>query len=177
MSLSELPFYPVEFYEVLKANDPDHYFKAVHVYKFNAGGTRYLATFEEYERHVYVLQFCLEESSETDDKFDRIANVGPAVAKKVLVTCASIGLSILRENPLASFFFTARPTADKLGKEGKGRNKRLSVYQYFAVFFFDSDHFTHSCSDQRGSYLILNKKYEQQEPDAKEKITDLLDTN
>lgn len=177
MSLAELPFYPVEFCEVLKSNDPDHYFKAVHVYTFNADGIRYLATFEEYRHHVYVLQFCLEENNENDDKFDRLAHVGPSVAKKVLVTCASIGLSIYREHPLASFFFTARPAADELGKAGRVRNKRLSVYQHFAGFFFDAEHFIHSCSVEQGSYLILNRNYARQEPDAKQKITDLLDPN
>ncbi|MDR6513797.1 hypothetical protein [Chryseobacterium camelliae] len=177
MSLAELPFYPVEYCEVLKSSDPDHHFKAVHVYKFNADGIRYLATFEEYRHHVYVLQFCLEENNETDDKFDRLAHVGPSVAKKVLVTCASIGLSIYREHPLASFFFTARPAADELGKAGRVRNKRLCVYQYFAGFFFDSEHFIHSCSVEQGSYLILNRNYAQQEPDARQKITDLLDPN
>lgn len=177
MSLAELPFYPVEFCEVLKSNDPDHYFKAVHVYRFNADGIRYRATFEEYRHHVYVLQFCLEENSETNDKFDRLAHVGPSVAKKVLVTCASIGLSIHREHPLASFFFTARPAADEQRKAGRVRNKRLSVYRYFAGFFFDSERFTHSCSVEQGSYLILNRHYEQQEPDAMQKITHLLNPN
>ena len=104
MSLSELQIYQVEFCGVLKANNPDHYFKAVHVYKFNANENRYLATFDEYLHHVYILQFCLEENQEIEDKFNQLAHVGPVIAKKVIATCVHIGLSIYEENPLASFF-------------------------------------------------------------------------
>ncbi|MGH1517889.1 hypothetical protein [Chryseobacterium sp. JK1] len=177
MSLSELEIYQYKFCEVLRANNPSHYFKAVHVYKFNAGEKRYLVTFEEYQHHVYVLQFCLEENQEIADKFNELANVGPSIAKNVIATCVQIGLSIYKENPLASFFFMASPTIDELSNVNKANNKRLSVYTYFARFFFNSEHFVHLNSPEQNSYLILNKVYEQEEPEAKQKIIDMFTKN
>ncbi|WP_281233266.1 hypothetical protein [Flavobacterium gelatinilyticum] len=177
MSLSELQTYPFEYCEVLKANDPDHYFKAVHVYKFNADENRYLVTFEEYQHNLYILHFCLEEHRDNDDKFNVLANIGPAKAKKVIATCVYIGLSIYKRNPLASFVFTASPTIAELNKTDLTETKRLFIYRHFAEFFFNAQDFIHSYSTAQNSYLILNKKYEQQEPEVVLKINDMLKTN
>lgn len=172
MSLSELQTYPFDYFEVLKANNPAHYFKAVHVYKFNADEHRYLVAFEEYLYHVYVLHFCLEALQDNPKKFNVLAHVGPVKAKKVIATCVQIGLSIYTENPLASFVFTASPTVDEFDLTN---TKRFSVYKYFAEFFFNAENFTHAFSREKDSYLILNKNYEQQDPDAMQKITDMLE--
>jgi hypothetical protein len=105
MSLSELQIYQVEFCGVLKANNPDHYFKAVHVYKFNASENRYLATFDEYLHHVYILQFCLEENQEIDDKFNQLAHVGHAIAKGNSDLCSYRIVNLRGKSTSIIFFY------------------------------------------------------------------------
>lgn len=177
MSLSELQTYHFELFEILKSNNPDHHFKAIHVYKFMVDGKYYLATFEEYLHHVYILQFCLEENKEMPDKFNQLANVGPIKAKNIIATCVHIGLSIYDKDPLASFFFTASTTGNELVNSNPVRNKRLSVYKYFAEFFFDSRKFTHLSFLDKNSYLILNKSSEQKEVDIIQKMEEILNIN
>lgn len=173
-----LKTYEINYSEVVKANNPEHYFKAVHIYKFStAEENRYLVTVEEYQHNLFVLKFCLENHKDNEDKFNVQINIGYAQAKKVILTCVQIGLSIYEKNPLASFGFVASPTADELDKTGFTNTKRLLVYKPFVQLFFQPENFAHSHSEQHSSYLILNKKYELQEPDAKQKMTTMLQSN
>ncbi|WP_264537522.1 hypothetical protein [Flavobacterium sp. N1736] len=174
MELSVLQAYNFDYYNVEKANNPDHYFKAVHVYKFNVDENRYMVTVEEYQHHFYVLKFCLENHRDNHDKFNVLINIGHAKARKVLLTCVKIGMSIYEQNPLASFGFIASPTTEELGKTGFNATKRLLVYKHFTESFFHPENFTHSYSQEQSSYLVLNKNYEQQEPNAMQKITEML---
>jgi hypothetical protein len=175
MQKSALKECKFEYCDVHHANNPDHYFKAVHTYKFNvAERNKYLVTVEEYEHHVYILKFCLEDHQDNNDKFNILLNIGHTNAKKVILTCIQIGLSIYEKNPLASFGFIASPTIDELDKTGFNNTKRLLIYKYFVQFFFHPQNFIHSHSDKHSWYLILNKNYVQQEPDAMQRIIDML---
>lgn len=174
MALSELHAYQFQYCEVLKANNPDCYFKAVHVFKFKSDENRYLVTLEEYQHNLYVLHYCLEEHMDNTDKFNELTNTGPVRARKIIATCVQIGLSMYEKNPLASFAFIASLTTKELDKKNFTIPKRLSVNRYFALSFPESKNFTHSYSDAQNFYLMLNKRYEQQEPAAMSKIMDML---
>ncbi|WP_394773116.1 hypothetical protein [Flavobacterium sp.] len=173
--LSKLKQYKFDYCDVEKSNNPDNYFKAVHRYKFNVGeNNNYLVTVEEYDHNVFVLKFCLENHQDNNDKFNVLINIGHTQARKAILTCIHIGMSIYENNPLASFGFIASPTIDELGKTGFNATKRLVVYKSFVEYFFHPENFTHSYSEEKSSYLLLNKNYEQQEPDAMQKITAML---
>lgn len=165
-------------YEIVKANNPDHYFKAVHSYRFNVDEeNRYLVMVEEYQNHVFILKFCLEKNQDDTDKFNVLLNIGYTKAKKVLLTCVQIALSIYEKNSLASFGFIASPTPDELRTTGFHSTKRLSVYKYFIEYYSKPENFKHSYSEENSSYLLLNKNYEKQEPDALQKIKAMLALN
>lgn len=175
MHLPPLNAYQFNYSNVDLANNPNHYFKAVHTYKFTADtNTPYLVIVEEYEHHVYIFSFCLENHKNNNDKFNILTHKGAKEARRVISTCVQIGLSIYEKNPLASFGFVASPTTDELSKTGSNRTKRLFVYQRFAQLFFHPENFIYSLTEEQSSYLILNKKYKQQEPDALQKITAML---
>ena len=98
MNLSLSKVFKFDHCDVHLANNPEHYFKAVHVYKFNtAEENRYLVTVEEYQHHVYILKFCLEDHQDNNDKFNILLNIGYANAKKVILTCVQIGYESMRK--------------------------------------------------------------------------------
>lgn len=178
MQLYALKAFEFDYCDVLKANNPDHYFKAIHIYKFNVDKeNRYLVTVEEYQHNVYVLKYCLERHQDNNDKFNILTNIGYTKAKKVILTCFQIGFSIYDRNPLASFGFIASPTIKELGKTGFNTTKRLLIYKYFIPCLPLKENFTHLCYEEQSSYLMLNKDYEQQEPDALQNITNMLKSN
>lgn len=175
MKMPILNAYKFDYCSVLPANNPNHYFKAIHTYRFNVDENNcYMVNVEEYDHHVYILKFCLESHQDNKHKFNVLTNIGHSEARKVIYTCVQIGLSIYEKNSLASFGFVASPTIDELRKTGFSNTKRLIIYQYFAQLFFNQENFTHSLTEEQSSYLILNKKYEQQEPGAMQKIAEML---
>ncbi|MFZ0597107.1 MAG: hypothetical protein WAM46_09005, partial [Flavobacterium sp.] len=168
--LSKLKEYKFDYCDVEKSNNPDNYFKAVHRYKFHVGeNNHYLVTVEEYEHHVFVLKFCLENHQDNNDKFNVLINIGATQARKAILTCIHIAMTIYENNPLASFGFIASPTPDELGTTGFNTTKRLLVYKSFVEYFFYPENFAHSYSEEKSSYLLLNKNYERQEQDAVQK--------
>lgn len=174
--LSRLKEYKFDYYDVEKSNNPDNYFKAVHRYKFNvAENNHYLVTVEEYEHHVFVLKFCLENHQDNNDKFNVLINIGATQARKAILTCIHIAISIYENNPLASFGFIASPTIDELSTTGFKATKRLLVYKSFVEYFSDPENFTHSFSEEKSWYLLVNKNYEKHEPNAIQKITSMLE--
>lgn len=175
MPLPRLNSFTLNLCGRVEANKSGHYFRAVRTYKFRADKTnRYLAVVEEYYHHVYVLKFCLEKHQNDQHKFNALAGIGYGKAKRVMLTCARIGQLIYEENPYASFGFIASPTLPELNKNGFNNTKRLTLFHRVAKLFFSAEEFTHRIFYEQSVYFLLNKKYEQEEPAALQKITTML---
>lgn len=167
--------YPFVYSNTARANSSNHYFKAIHHYRFcTQSQNKYLVIVEEYDHHVFMLKFCLEHHQDNPDKFNELTHNGHAEARRIIDTCVGIGLSILTEQPLASFGFVASPTTLELATTGVHNTKRLEAYTHFARLFFPESSFTHTITTEFSVYFMLNKKYALQQPEALQKITEML---
>lgn len=136
-----------------------------HLYVFRTvKKNKYIVHVEEYMHDIYAIKFFKQSHANSKKRY--LLTTREFDAKKIIMTCVNIGISILEVNTLASFVFIGSPTIPEVKREyNKFQNtKRFKVYKNFASFFFSSDSFDHLYDINKSSYFILNKKKKLAEP-------------
>lgn len=141
---------------------PTDSFQKVYLYSFRAENERYIFRAEKFGFDVYAVKFYPKKFELSDDKYRLLTNEGKA--PRIIATCLRIMLSILEDNPNASFCFRG---AELIGEE-KADSKRFRIYRYAIEARFSSVRFTHYHYKAQSVYLLLNRA--NQAPDLLEKV-------
>lgn len=139
-----------------------------HVYSFRGKSRkRYLVIVEEYDFHVFVVKFCLQERKIYSDRFTQLSNLNEC--SKVLTTVGYIMRDVQKKNPFASFGFLGSP----LPEESKTNTKRFKLYSKVVSQLISPIIFEHHISLKHSGYLLINRDNE--EPELLDKIIEMFD--
>jgi len=136
---------------------------AKRLYKFKTLANRvYHVHIHEYEHRVFVLKFHLKIDESDRLRFNKTLN--DFDTGRVLRTVIDISLSILKEEPFASFAFVGifKVSSEdyKLYRESRETHatQRFRIYKTIAENLLGTETFIHSMEPRISAYLLINKK-------------------
>ena len=106
-----------------------------------------------------MLKFYLKEhryQQDPEPKYYYQTNDGPAEAIRILNTCLSMMLHLLKRDPLASGGFIGTPKPEETGEKSIN-GQRFRIYSQLARDFFPPERWDHHHSPETNAYLLLNK--------------------
>jgi hypothetical protein len=156
-----------------KPPQPGGFLIAKYIYTFYAsGGKKYNLEVEQYPSNIYILKFYLAANVAHPDRFNMLADIGFAAARKLLDTCFHVMSDILRRNPLASGGFIGAPKILKKKKhkafgrksvvqgqklEDVEQTQRYRVYTLLARNYFSPKNWDHYDFGEESLYLLVNR--------------------
>ena len=105
-----------------------------------------------------MLKFYLKEhryQHDPEPKYYFQTNDGPAEAIRILNTCLSVMLYLLKRDPLASGGFIGTPKPEE--GENATNGQRFRIYSQLARDFFPPERWDHQHSPETNAYLLLNR--------------------
>jgi hypothetical protein len=137
----------------------------IHKYRFKTKRNRvYFVNIPQFERNIYALKFYRRDHKLSDERYKIIVN--DYDARNVIFTVLTIGLSIIKNDPVASFVFVGMPKLE----EDIMNTKRFRVYSLFASFFISTEDFIHASDINNSLYILLNKMNPQTQTEDLEDI-------
>jgi hypothetical protein len=125
----------------------------LHVYTFfGKGDRRYIVNVEQYDDEVYAIKFYCSLHKNRPDKYSILTKSGDAF--RIFATCVSIMLSILKENPFATFAIKGME-----GESEGGLSKRFKIYRDICQNYFSPKLYAHRQNVRNNLYFLINKDY------------------
>ena len=161
--------YPFVFVMNDKSNDshPDLEYTLQYRFKSEKSHHTYIVRIERYPNHFYCLKFFDKAMMHSANKFSIRTNTFEP--RTIFYTLYYITLDVLKQDPLASFFFIgAEDERDELGKS----TRRYQVYRRFVLSTISDKMFEHYRVNELSLYVLSNRN----NPSAhKESIVKLIE--
>lgn len=146
----------------------DHLF--TFIYKFYSPHTKlhYIIRAELHTGDVFAIKFYCKKDKRSDYKYNKIVNRGYAL--RILQTCLSLVIEILKDYPYANFAIYSSRSIDfsnpKKLTENLEENQRYRIYKEYIKNRVGDETFTHLDYPAISSYILINncnKDIEQKE--------------
>jgi len=151
--------YELKFIQRDRCKDgSDHLF--TYIYKFYSPHTKlnYILRAEYHKGDVFAVKFYCKKDKRSDFKYNKIINRGYAL--RILKTCLSLVIEILKDHPTANFAIYSSRSIDfsnpeKL-TEGLEENQRYRIYKDYIKSRVGKKTFTHLDYPSISSYILVN---------------------
>lgn len=157
-----------------KASDD---FVFVEIFKFfTKNKLKYVIRAEMHEHNVFAVKYYASKHKLLEDKYNRLTN--DYDANRIIITCASVLIKLLKGYPTASFAFNGSRTVDTVRDkiENLNNNQRFRIYSYVTDAMVGRETFEHYSFEGVSSYLLVNKKHYQDTEQGKDIIKNMFTT-
>ena len=158
--------YPFKFiHRYYECNDGVKY---IDVYRFKStkSNLTYFVNVERYDFNMYAVKFFQKNHKLSPKKYQILANTFEP--RRVIYTCINIMLSVLEQNPQASFGFIGANGED----EDTTNTKRYRVYNKIVASKISTERFHHIENVEKSAYMLINRNELAKHPDLVERIED-----
>lgn len=156
--------YPFKF--VHRHYDCSNGINYIDVYRFKStkSNLTYFINVERYEYNMYVVKFYQKNHKLSSKKYQILSNTFEP--RRMIYTCMNVMLSVLEDNPHASFGFIG---ANSEG-EDTANTKRYRVYNKVVASKISSEQFKHIENVEKSAYMLINREELAKHPDLVERI-------
>lgn len=159
----------------------DDVFDFCRVYKFftQASPTcqklKYIIRAEAHDK-VFAIKFYAARDRKLDNKYNRILGVHSyRNTLRIMITCASLIPELMKDFPDYSYIVNGARTIDINNKiEDEAETQRFRIYRNIAAQIIGTTYFEHYQFKEISSYLLVNKKYNINVEDQKDRIKEMF---
>jgi hypothetical protein len=148
--------YNLKFKNVYKDRQ---YLRSRSTYLFRTEKEQYIIELEEYLYNIYIIKFFPRRLRDNSKRFNMLTREHKT--GRIVATCISLLIQVLKKDSMASFGFIGSHTFDpkRQYEESKECTSRFIIYRYAVYGLIGEDTFTHFMDEKNSSYLLLNNSH------------------